>query len=111
RPAITAAAAVHHLIPDDDDLLAMLDAGAGAAHATQFPRTAAAATDDILALFDAPADTPFATLGEADSQAVPPAGKGEDFRRASASEPDLLDLFADTPATPAPGKTGRDDEH
>lgn len=133
-PAVTAVAAVHTLIPDDADLLAMfdatvpaseglsspstaaspapsddifalLDAGASAARAAESPPAGAAASNDILALFDASSDTPFPTLEEADAHPAPAAGKDQAPGRAPAGEPDLLDLFADMPATPAPDKT------
>jgi type VI secretion system protein ImpM len=126
-PAVTAAA-VRALIPDDADLLAMfdatvpaseglsspsaaasppspsddifalLDAGASAVRAAESPSAGDVASDDILALFDAPSGTPAA-------HPAPAAGEGHARGRAPAGEPDLLDLFADMPATPAPDKT------
>ena len=135
-PVVSAAAAVHTLIPDDADLLALfdaavpasegfsspspaqpspapgndifalLDAGASAARPAESPPVGDVVSDDILALFDAPSDTPFPTLEEADAHPAPAAGKDQTPGRANAGEPDLLDLFADMPATPPPGKIG-----
>ncbi len=105
---VTAAAAVHALIPDDADLLAMFDDAAPALEGVSSPSPAPASptpSDDILALFGAPSDTPFPTLGEAGAHPATVAGKARNLGPAPAGEPDLLDLFADMPATAAPDKT------